>query len=367
MKQSLKKKLATVLMVALLGTTAVPAMALEGATNTTAGQTNSLEAAEAGYRDMIERYSIAQENNFFEGDWGMLEEFDLNSETYLLRGDATLHYCLVDTAQDGVPELFIANYDGSDFTVNEFGNRIGGYNIYDTCGFANGVTERLFDTYSMGYRIKYSIMNNGVISFAGSSSARSGSNNYYTLGANSKSPYLSCFISYDLWNGDYYWQGYGNYNNKWRISKAQRDNVVHSYTYARNLKWYPVSDTASLHQAMRSFSIPVRINGSELDCDQPAVARNGRTLVPLHAIFEALGAEVEWNGVTQTITAVKDNTTVQMRLNSKTMTKNGQTIALDVSPQAIGGRTMVPVRAIANAFDYNVYWDSANRVVEINS
>ena len=367
MKHSFKKNLAVVLMAALLGSTAVPAMASEDVTDTTVGQINSLEAAEAGYRDLIERYNIAQENNFFEGDADLIRVLNLNDETALLYDRGYLHYCLVDTAQDGVPELFIANYDGSDFTVNQFGNRIGGYNIYDTCGFANGVTGRLFDTYSMGYRVFYSIMNNGVISVSRFSNARSGRNDYFTLGVNSKVPYLSCFIEYDLWNGEHYWQGYGNYNNKWRISKAQRDHVVRSYTYARNLNWYPVSDTDSLHQAMRSFSIPVMINGSELDCDQPAVIRNSRTLVPLRAILEALGATVEWNGATQTVTAVKGNTTVQMRLNSKTMTKNGQTIALDVPPQIIADRTMVPVRAIADAFDYNVYWDSTNRVVEINS
>lgn len=156
-------------------------------------------------------------------------------------------------------------------------------------------------------------------------------------------------------------------NNKWRVSKAEKDRVVKSYSFVKNIKWYSIDDAASLHQAIRSFSIPVMINGSELACDQPAVSRNGRTLVPLRAIFEALGTKVEWNGATQTITAVKGSTTVQMRLNSKTMSKNGQSIALDVPPQAIAGRTMVPVRAIADAFDYNVYWDSANRVVEINN
>lgn len=366
MKQSFKRKVAAVLMAALVGITAVPAMAAEDVSTSTAGQSSSLEAAEAGYKAVLQRYRIVRDADYFDGDWEMLDRLGVNNLIGLSKPE-NVYFTLCDLANDGVPEIFVASMDSPSFTINDYGWREGGYRIHDIWGCANGTISRPFPIDSMGYRANYSFMNNGVMFCQGSSGAMSNYWEYYTLGTNSAKAYLSNFIEYDGWEGEKYYRGYGNLNNKWRVSKAEKDRVVKSYSFVKNIKWYSIDDAASLHQAIRSFSIPVMINGSELACDQPAVSRNGRTLVPLRAIFEALGTKVEWNGATQTITAVKGSTTVQMRLNSKTMSKNGQSIALDVPPQAIAGRTMVPVRAIADAFDYNVYWDSANRVVEINN
>ena len=364
MKHSLKMSIAAILMAALIGTTAAPVMAAEAITNTTAGQISSLEAAEAGYRDMIERYRCVMESGY---DRDLIKTYDVN---FILgmTDSLFLDYALIDLAQDGVPELFIGSYYERNFTVNQYGWRKGGYEFYDIFGYENGEVKRLFPQHAMGYKDRFHLMHNGVLLNTISSGAYNNLMGYYVLGANSATPYLSEFVEYDGWYGDQFFGGQGNYDDYYKtlISKVQRDKVVQKYSYVRSINWYPIDNTAALHQALRSFSIPVYVNNSELACDQPAVARNGRTLVPLRAIFEALGATVEWNGVNQTITAVKGNTTVRMRLNGTTMSKNGQIISLDVPPQAIGGRTMVPVRAIADAFNYNVSWDSVNRIVSIN-
>jgi hypothetical protein len=76
--------------------------------------------------------------------------------------------------------------------------------------------------------------------------------------------------------------------------------------------------------------------------------------VPLRAIFEALGATVDWNPATQTITALKDNTTVTLRIGSNVLVRNGQNIALDVPPKIVGGRTVVTARAVAESFGATV-------------
>ena len=365
MKHSLKKSITAILMAALIGTTAAPVMAAEAVTNTTAGQISSLEAAEVGYKAVLQRYRIVRDAGYFNNNWELLNQLGVNDLIGISKPE-NVYFTLCDLANDGVPEIFVAAMDSPSFTINDDGWREGGYRIYDIWGCANGTVSRPFPIDSMGYRAIYSFMNNGVMFCSGSSGAMNNYWEYYTLGANSVKAYLSTFIEYDGWQGEKYYRGYGNLNNKWRVSKAEKDSVFKSYHYVKNINWYPIDNTAALHQALRSFSIPVYVNNSELACDQPAVARNGRTLVPLRAIFEALGATVEWNGVNQTITAVKGDTTVRMRLNGTTMSKNGQIISLDVPPQAIGGRTMVPVRAIADAFNYNVNWDSVNRIVSIN-
>lgn len=112
-------------------------------------------------------------------------------------------------------------------------------------------------------------------------------------------------------------------------------------------------------------SVTVKLNGAELDFDVPAQIVNGRTLVPLRAIFEGLGAVVEWEDATQTVTAVKGDTTVTLQIGSKSLNVNGAVKTLDVPPQLINSRTLVPARAVAESFGAQVDWDNANRTVLI--
>lgn len=111
--------------------------------------------------------------------------------------------------------------------------------------------------------------------------------------------------------------------------------------------------------------VSVEIDKDELAFDVLPIIQNGRTLVPMRAIFEALGADVEWNGDTQTITAKNNDITIQMQIGNNTLTKNGQSTQMDVSPQIIDGRTMVPVRAISDSFNVTVDWDGYTQTVSL--
>jgi len=111
--------------------------------------------------------------------------------------------------------------------------------------------------------------------------------------------------------------------------------------------------------------IKVLVNGTALTFDQPPIIENGRTLVPLRAIFEALGATVDWSQSAQTVTAVKDDVTIVLKIGDAFLTKNGARIALDVPGKLVGGRTLVPARAIAESFGASVGWDQATRTVTI--
>jgi len=111
--------------------------------------------------------------------------------------------------------------------------------------------------------------------------------------------------------------------------------------------------------------ISVTIDGKPVSFDVEPVMENSRILVPLRAIFEAMGASVKWNEDTQTVTAEKDGTKVSMQIGSNKMVKNGETITLDVPPQLINNRTLVPVRAIAESFGAKVDWDEVTKTVLI--
>ena len=94
---------------------------------------------------------------------------------------------------------------------------------------------------------------------------------------------------------------------------------------------------------------------------------NGRTMVPLRAIFEALGATVEWDDATKTVKSEKGDIYVALTIGEIELRKNWQTIELDVPAQIIDSRTMVPVRAISEAFECEVNWDDATKTVLITS
>ena len=112
-------------------------------------------------------------------------------------------------------------------------------------------------------------------------------------------------------------------------------------------------------------NITVSLDGENIPFDQPPAIINGRTLVPMRAIFEAMGAEVEWEADTQTILSTKDDTVISMTINNRTMERAGQKIRLDVPPQIVGNRTMVPARAVAESFGCDVKWNGRARKVSI--
>ena len=115
-----------------------------------------------------------------------------------------------------------------------------------------------------------------------------------------------------------------------------------------------------------SENIHVYMNDDYLEFDVPPQVINGRTMVPVRTIFENLGAEVDWNNDTQTITSTKGTTTVVMQIDNYTMKVNGSNIAMDTPPQIVDGRTLVPVRAVAEAFGNRVMWDDEASTVVIS-
>ena len=106
--------------------------------------------------------------------------------------------------------------------------------------------------------------------------------------------------------------------------------------------------------------ITVTLNGEAIDfADQAPEIVEGRTLVPLRAIFEALGASVEWDQATKTVTSSMDDVTIKLTIGDNTLYRNGEAKVLDVPAQILNSRTMVPARAIAEAYGVDVQWDSA--------
>lgn len=114
--------------------------------------------------------------------------------------------------------------------------------------------------------------------------------------------------------------------------------------------------------------IMVFLNGDIIDFkDQAPVISDGRTLVPLRGILEEMGAKVDWDGATSTATATYGKITTNITIGENALYKNGEKIELDVPAQLIGGRTMVPIRAISESFGVKIGWAGDIRGVVIST
>ena len=115
--------------------------------------------------------------------------------------------------------------------------------------------------------------------------------------------------------------------------------------------------------AVFAQGITVQVNGQPT-ADQGATMVRGTVLVPLRDVTEGLGATVQWDQNTQTITLTKDSKRVTMTIGGLSANANDQTLALDVAPRVISGVTMVPARFIGEAFGATVNWNPTTEVID---
>ncbi|NPV92868.1 MAG: hypothetical protein HPY50_19040 [Firmicutes bacterium] len=110
----------------------------------------------------------------------------------------------------------------------------------------------------------------------------------------------------------------------------------------------------------------VLVDGQRLLFDVPLVIEQGRVMVPLRGIADALGAKVGWEASTRTIELVQGNTSLRLQIGNLLAMKNDRRLQLDAAPQIINNRTLVPLRFISEAFGASVAWNGATRTVSIN-
>ena len=113
--------------------------------------------------------------------------------------------------------------------------------------------------------------------------------------------------------------------------------------------------------------IKVTLDGAVLSFVVPPQIINGRTMVPLRAIFEAMGAEVDWDPDTETVTATKGDVVVILTIGDTAPTVNGEVVELDQAGVIIDGRTLAPLRFVAEAFGGDVDWVEATKTAVITN
>lgn len=113
--------------------------------------------------------------------------------------------------------------------------------------------------------------------------------------------------------------------------------------------------------------IDVFINGKVLDSDCAPLLADGRTLVPLRAIFEALGAKVEWDAENRKINCATDKGKLMLQIDNRQAKMNDQEITLDTPAIIKQNRTYVPLRFVAESLGAVVNWQANSKQVHITA
>jgi len=111
----------------------------------------------------------------------------------------------------------------------------------------------------------------------------------------------------------------------------------------------------------------IEIDGETLCSDTMSRIKNNITLVPLRALAEKTGFEVSYNTDKKEISLTKGESKIEFTVGKAEAFANGKKISLEAAPEIINNRTLVPVRAISDAFGYGISWDGERRLVEVNT
>jgi hypothetical protein len=112
------------------------------------------------------------------------------------------------------------------------------------------------------------------------------------------------------------------------------------------------------------------VNGFRNTLDSPPIIKNGRTLLPIRPIVEALGGTISWDGNEKKVTVTLGSTTIELWIGKNTARVNGADTPIDstnskVVPEIINGRTMLPLRFVTENLGCQLQWDPNTQTITI--
>lgn len=117
----------------------------------------------------------------------------------------------------------------------------------------------------------------------------------------------------------------------------------------------------------KEYPVSLQVNGATVESDVSPVIIKERTLIPVRAVFESMGAAVNWNEEARLVEITLGASAVQLVIDSNTAFVNGAKTSMDVPAMIIESRTLIPVRFVAESLVCGVGWDDAKRTVMITS
>ncbi|MBP2026456.1 hypothetical protein J2Z35_000245 [Acetoanaerobium pronyense] len=106
-----------------------------------------------------------------------------------------------------------------------------------------------------------------------------------------------------------------------------------------------------------TYAKGIILDGQQIETDVAPIIESGRTLVPVKGVLESMGATVTWDQETKTATAFLGENSTSVTIGNKTAYVNGYAVTLDVPAKIVDGRTMVPLRFMAESIGYSVAFE----------
>ena len=152
------------------------------------------------------------------------------------------------------------------------------------------------------------------------------------------------------------------------------DERINAAKYADNWKYSKYGDALYVEHVLAYYGSELDYSGAKVRIDdklvkfseQHPIIDDGYTLIPIRAVSETLGAEVEWDGDDGVVTISKSDDAIILNIGSSTVYVNGDKYELECSAEVVNGRTLVPLRFVAEAFGNTVEWNGETRTVNIS-
>jgi uncharacterized repeat protein (TIGR02543 family) len=116
-------------------------------------------------------------------------------------------------------------------------------------------------------------------------------------------------------------------------------------------------------------STTMYVDGSPVILEAAPIILNSRTLLPIRAVVEAVGGTITWDASTQKVTIVQNDKTLVLWIDRNVATLNGQSVNIDSDPKVVpiimSGRTLLPLRFVAETLAMDVQWNAVTRMVTI--
>lgn len=309
----------------------------------------NVSACEACQNDIYQDILIGYQNIRTTKDETLMPHTWIRSS--VVKGDYELYYTFVDFSDDGDAELLISGrYKGYEDS---------GYNIFGIYGYENGYVKVIDN--ECGDRWNYTVCEGNILMCKGSSGAANNMIEFFTISPNTASLNRFSYVEMDGHAKQVFTAGTTEGSPSYPITKEAYYAAETRYPET-SLSWKPISSFSLLDIFDK---VTVSLYGKALTFDTCPEIIGGRTMVPMRKIFEAMGTEVTWDESTKSVYASKNGVDIKLSIGQCEMYKNGAMIWLDSAPLIKAGRTLVPVRAVAEAFGCTVEWDSENKAVKI--
>ena len=179
-------------------------------------------------------------------------------------------------------------------------------------------------------------------------------------------------VTYYRYEKSYTAKASGYYDTSFYLTTyiTVRNGKVYLFNYERDYDTNHFQDFAAM-LAWMSYDlgeIKINIDGQRILPDTSPMILEGRTLVPIRAVAEHMNYYVDWDAADQVVTLVSADGSnyLEYQIGNTMSYKNGSPVFIDVPPVIVGGRTYLPLRAVAEAMNCGVNWDAATRTVLIN-